>query len=255
MKSEHLPLLNSVSAPAVHPDGSRAVVSVIRPDFDADAYVGQLWTVPLDPDLSNPNRNNPNSKNPDQRPRRLTRGFRDTAPDFSPDGRALAFLRAPAGGKPQLHVVEAAGGEPQLLTAAPLGVSSFAWSPDSRSIVFSARTPDEGRYGRIDGVGAGSEDARLITDFQYRMNGLGYTADKPLQRREILGDKDAGDIYTVAQNDHLQHRDIGRDTHLDYRIAPAHRIRSGRQYFDFGLRICGGTKARKCEHTKRKARG
>ena len=46
MKSEHLPLLNSVSAPAVHPDGSRAVVSVIRPDFDADAYVGQLWTVP-----------------------------------------------------------------------------------------------------------------------------------------------------------------------------------------------------------------
>ncbi len=171
MKSEHLPLLNSVSAPAVHPDGSRAVVSVIRPDFDADAYVGQLWTVPLDPD----------EKNPDHRPRRLTRGFRDTAPDFSPDGRALAFLRAAAGGKPQLHVVEAAGGEPQLLTAAPLGVSSFAWSPDSRSIVFGARTPDEGRYGSIDGVGAGSEDARLITDFQYRMNGLGYTADKPLQ--------------------------------------------------------------------------
>lgn len=171
MKSEHLPLLNSVSAPAVHPDGSRAVVSVIRPDFDADAYVGQLWTVPLDPDLNNP----------DERPRRLTRGFRDAAPDFSPDGRALAFLRAAAGGKPQLHMVEAAGGEPQLLTAAPLGVSSFAWSPDSRSIVFSARTPDEGRYGSIDGVGGGSEDARLITDFQYRMNGLGYTADKPLQ--------------------------------------------------------------------------
>ena len=44
MKSEHLPLLKSVSAPAVHPDGARAVVSVLRPDFDADAYVGQLWT-------------------------------------------------------------------------------------------------------------------------------------------------------------------------------------------------------------------
>lgn len=181
VKSEHLPLLNSVSAPTVHPDGSRAVVSVIRPDFDADAYVGQLWTVPLDPEQKNPNSDNPNPTNPDHRPRRLTRGFRDTAPDFSPDGRALAFLRAAAGGKPQLHVVEAAGGEPQLLTAAPLGVSSFAWSPDSRSIVFGARTPDEGRYGSIDGVGAGSEDARLITDFQYRMNGLGYTADKPLQ--------------------------------------------------------------------------
>ena len=175
MKSEHLPLLNSVSAPAVHPDGSRAVVSVIRPDFDADAYVGQLWTVPLDPGP-----NSPDFNESAQRPRRLTRGFRDTAPDFSPDGHALAFLRAAAGGKPQLHVVEATGGEPQPLTAAPLGVSSFAWSPDSRSIVYSARTPDQGRYGSVDGVGAGSEDARLITDFKYRMNGLGYTADKPL---------------------------------------------------------------------------
>ncbi|WP_028276335.1 S9 family peptidase [Arthrobacter sp. I3] len=176
MKSEHLPLLNSVSAPAVHPDGSRAVVSVLRPDFDADAYVGQLWNVPLGQDLAHPDFNDP-----DQRPRRLTRGFRDTAPDFSPDGRALGFLRAAADGKPQLFVVEAAGGEPQLLTEAPLGVSSFTWSPDSRSILFSARTPDERRYGSVDGVSAGSEDARLITDFQYRMNGVGYTADKPLQ--------------------------------------------------------------------------
>lgn len=166
MKSEHLPLLNSVSAPALHPDGTRAVVSVIRPDFDADAYVGQLWTVPLDPD----------------RPaRRLTRGFRDTAPDFSPDGQVLAFLRAAAGGKPQLHIVEAAGGEPQPVTDAPLGVSAFAWSPDSRHLVYSARTPEEGRYGSTEGVSAGGEDARLITDYQYRMNGVGYTADKPVQ--------------------------------------------------------------------------
>ncbi|WP_024366892.1 alpha/beta hydrolase family protein [Arthrobacter sp. TB 26] len=166
MKSEHLPLLNSVSAPAVHPDGARAVVSVIRPDFDADAYVGQLWTVPLDPGAP---------------PRRLTRGFRDTAPDFSPDGQILGFLRAAAGGKPQLHIVEAGGGEPQPVTDAPLGVSAFAWSPDSRRILYSARTPEEGRYGSTDGVSAGSEDARLITDYQYRMNGVGYTADKPVQ--------------------------------------------------------------------------
>jgi len=166
VKPEHLPLLRSVSAPAVHPDGSRAVVSVVRPDFDADSYVGQLWEVPVDPA---------------QRPRRLTRGFRDTAPAFSPDGRVLAFLRAEPGGKPQLHIVEPSGGEPVLLTDAPLGVSAFTWSPDSRSLAYSARTPEEGRYGTVDGVSAGAEDARLITDYQYRMNGVGYTADKPLQ--------------------------------------------------------------------------
>ena len=113
--------------------------------------------------------------------RRLTRGFRDAAPDFSPDGQVLAFLRAAAGGKPQLHIVEAAGGEPQPVTDAPLGVSAFAWSPDSRHLVYSARTPEDGRYGSTDGVSAGGEDARLITDYQYRMNGVGYTADKPVQ--------------------------------------------------------------------------
>lgn len=166
VKPEHLPLLKSVSAPAVHRDGTRAVVSVTRPDFDADAYVGQLWSVPQDPE---------------KRPRLVTRGFRDTAPAFSPDGRVLAFLRAAAGGKPQLHVVEAAGGEPQALTDRALGVSSFAWSPDSQRIVFGSREPEAGRYGTVDGVSSGGEDARLITDYKYRMNGVGYTRDKPLQ--------------------------------------------------------------------------
>ncbi|WP_457974764.1 S9 family peptidase [Arthrobacter sp. D1-17] len=166
MKPEHLPLLKSVSAPAVHPDGTRAVVSVIRPDFDADAYVGQLWTVPQDP----------------ERPaRRVTRGFRDTTPAFSPDGRVLAFLRSDPDGKPQLHVVEAAGGEPQVLTDRPLGVSSFAWSPDSQRIVFGSREPEDGRYGTVDGVGPAGESGRFITSFKYRMNGVGYTQDKPQQ--------------------------------------------------------------------------
>ncbi|BAS12201.1 uncharacterized peptidase YuxL [Arthrobacter sp. Hiyo8] len=143
VKAEQLPLLNSVSAPAAHPDGTRAVVSVTRPDFDADAYVGQLWSVPFDPAIP---------------PRRITRGFRDTAPAFSPDGTVLAFLRATPDGKPQLHVVEADGGEPQAITEQKLGVSDFSWAPDSHRIVFSSRVPEEGRYGTVDGVGPGSED-------------------------------------------------------------------------------------------------
>lgn len=166
MKADQLPLLNSLSVPAVHPDATRAVVSVTRPDFDADSYVGQLWSVPFDPA---------------QTPRRITRGFRDTAPSFSPDGRVLAFLRATADGKPQLHIVEAAGGEPQAITDRKLGVSEFSWAPDSARIVFTSRVPEDGRYGTVDGVGPGSEDARLISTNQYRMNGLGYTQDKVAQ--------------------------------------------------------------------------
>lgn len=167
MKPEHLPLLNSVSPPAVHPDGSRAVVSVTRPEFDADAYAGQLWNVPLDQE---------------KLPRRITRGFRDTAPAFSPDGLVLAFLRsAGASSKAQLCVVEADGGEPQVITDRLLGVESFSWSPDSHRIVFSSREPEAGRYGSVEDVAADAEEPRLISTLQYRLNGVGYTRDKPRQ--------------------------------------------------------------------------
>lgn len=166
VKPEQLPLLNSVSAPAIHPDGSKAVVAVTRPDFAADSYVGQLWSVPMDPT---------------KHPRRITRGFRDTSPAFSPDGLVLAFLRSDPDGKAQIHVVEAAGGEPQRITHQHAGVEDFTWAPDSHRLAFTSRVAEEGRYGTVDGVASGQEDPRLITANQYRMNGLGYTADQRLQ--------------------------------------------------------------------------
>ncbi|MHA7245304.1 S9 family peptidase [Arthrobacter tecti] len=165
MKPNTLNLLNDVSTPSLHPQSRRCVVSVTRPDYDADTYVGQLWEVPLD----------------DAQPRRLTRGFRDVSPRYSPDGAVLAFLRAGQGGKPQIYITESGGGEPRQITDQKLGVSGFEWSPDSRRLVFTARVPEEGRYGTIEGVAGGQEDPRHITGFKYQMNGVGYTADKRTQ--------------------------------------------------------------------------
>ncbi|WP_026818447.1 S9 family peptidase [Arthrobacter castelli] len=164
MKAKHLHLLNSVSAPTVHPSGDRAVVAVTRPDFDGDTYVGQLWEAQLDPAGADA--------------RRISRGFRDTSPKFSPDGATLAFLRAAQGDKPQLHVMDASGSEAQALTEQHLGVNSFEWSADSTQIVYTARVAEHGRYGTVDGVGAGAEDARHIDTLKFRMNGTGYTSDK-----------------------------------------------------------------------------
>lgn len=154
-----------MGTPSLHPDATRCVVSVTRPDYDADAVVGQLWEVPLGGGSA----------------RRMTRGFRDTTPKFSPDGTAIAFLRSSQSSKAQLFVAASGGGEPEQLSDQPLGVSSFEWSPDSRHIVFSARVPQDGRYGTVDGVAAGQEDPRLITGYKYQMNGVGYTGDKRTQ--------------------------------------------------------------------------
>lgn len=111
-------------------------------------------------------------------PRPITRGTEDSAPQFSPDGAWLAFLRA-LEGTPQLAVVEADGGEPRILTDAPLGVQSFAWAPGSDRLAFVARVPEPGRYGTRKGIAAEQEDPRLITGNKYQANGLGYTRDRP----------------------------------------------------------------------------
>jgi dipeptidyl aminopeptidase/acylaminoacyl peptidase len=126
-----------------------------------------LWNVPLDQA---------------KLPRRITRGFRDTDPAFSPDGLVLAFLRTDGpSSKAQLCVVEADGGEPQVITDRLLGVETFSWSPDSHRIVFSSREPEAGRYGTVEGTAAEAEEPRLIATYQYRLNGVGYTGDKPRQ--------------------------------------------------------------------------
>jgi dipeptidyl aminopeptidase/acylaminoacyl peptidase len=164
MQATDLPLINTLTAPSVHPDGDRAVVGVIRPDLDADAYVGQLWIVPL---------------RDGEPPRRLTRGFRDTAPRFSPDGRLVAFLRAEPSAPPQIFVMAADGGEAVQVTDRKLGVGAFRWTPDSAQLLFTSREPEAGRYGSVDDIAPGAEPPRRITTYTYTANGLGYFRDRP----------------------------------------------------------------------------
>ncbi len=168
MRPDQLPLLLVPGTPSVHPDGRHGVVALTRASFEADDYVGQLWR--LDLVGAEP-------------PRRLTRGHRDTAPQFSPDGRLLAFLRATPDARPQLFVAPASGGEAVRATDAKLGVGEFCWSPDSTKLAFVARVPDDGRYGTLDGVGAHAEDPRHLTGYQVQENGLGWTGDR---RRQLF---------------------------------------------------------------------
>lgn len=55
-------------------------------------------------------------------------------PQWSPDGRRLAYLRDNA-----LHVVDADGGRDAVVTSHPAGVSAPRWSPDGRRLAFISR--------------------------------------------------------------------------------------------------------------------
>ena len=165
MRADQLPLLFTLGDPVVAPDGSYAVVAASRPSFEADAYTGQLWRVPLDGGA----------------PTRQTRGFSDSAPAISPDGSLLAFVRSAPGEAPQVFVAPAAGGEPVKVTDAKLGATQPAWSPDSRRLAYVARVAEEGRYGTLDGVSAPQEDPRHFTQYQVQSNGLGWSRDRVAQ--------------------------------------------------------------------------
>ncbi|WJL95512.1 prolyl oligopeptidase family serine peptidase [Microbacterium sp. ET2] len=157
--------LLGVGRPALSSRGEFAVFSVSRPDLPANRMVGQLWRIDL----------------PDGAPRRLTRGVLDTAPALSPDDTRVAFLRPDARGRSQVFVIAAPGGEPVQATDAPLGVGEVVWTQDGRSLVYTARMPEVGRYGTVEGLGATAEAPRRITGVRWNANGLGYLADRPAQ--------------------------------------------------------------------------
>ncbi|SFS04526.1 Dipeptidyl aminopeptidase/acylaminoacyl peptidase [Microbacterium sp. cf046] len=165
MRATDIEKLVSVGRPDIAPDGSFAVFATSRPDLAANRAVGQLWRVDL----------------PDGIPRRITRGVSDAAPRLSPDGSTIAFLRGDAKGRTQIDVVAAWGGEPVQVTDTPLGVESFDWSDDGASLAFTARIPEEGRYGSVEGLDAAAEAPRRITGIRWHANGLGYIADRPAQ--------------------------------------------------------------------------
>lgn len=215
MKPTDIAQLTTLDAPTVSPDGRTAVVAVTRPDLDEDEYRSQLWSVALGGSPA---------------PRQLTHGTRDTAPRFSPDGCWLAFLRTEPEGKPQLHVLATAGGDARALTDLPGGAGEPVWSPDSSAIAFTARVPDEGRYGQDEKISPDKEPPRRITGLQYRLDGIGFLVDRrshvfvvdvvesaaPSEPRQITdGDFDDADVawspdgtrlaFVSARHDRREH--------------------------------------------------
>ena len=66
----------------------------------------------------------------------------ETSPRWSPDGRYLAFLSSRDGKKTQVYLLDRRGGDAEPTTDYKTGVSSFAWSPDSKRLALIVPDPD-----------------------------------------------------------------------------------------------------------------
>jgi dipeptidyl aminopeptidase/acylaminoacyl peptidase len=143
----------------ISPDGKQVAFTRVVINESKDDYETSLWLVPADGSAA---------------PRILTSGTRDSGPRWSPDGKAIAFVRsAEKDGKPQpaqIFLLALDGGEARAVTDLARGAGAPAWSPDGKRIAFSSTM-------RADDTATpapAKSDVRVITSAVYRANGGGW---------------------------------------------------------------------------------
>ena len=120
--------LKAVGVPRVSPDGSRVLYTINEAVTTADKseFVTQIWMA------------NVATKQNLQ----LTFGEKSsTNPQWSPDGKWIAFTSNRKDNRNQLYRLSIEGGEAEPLTDLKSAVSNFEWSPDGRSIAYTTTDP------------------------------------------------------------------------------------------------------------------
>ncbi len=131
--------------------GRDIAYTVEQPDTGSDERRTTVWMVDFE----------------GKRDRRLTEPAESASnPKFSPDGRYLSYIASrPRDAKPQIYLLDLAGGEPSVLTDVVGEVADYAWSPDSRTLVISMSA----------GGGAGKTPPPVVIDrLRFKEDRTGY---------------------------------------------------------------------------------
>jgi dipeptidyl aminopeptidase/acylaminoacyl peptidase len=167
MSPEDIWRLRQAGEPQVSPTGSAIAFTVTDPDLESNRYRRQIWLAPADRD--------------DGEPHPFTGQGSEHMPRWAPDGRRLAFVSAPGDGRSQICVLPVTtGGERMVVCSWDGPVSELAWAPDGSQLAFVARHADAGQYGKPGETREGRDmPPRRVTRLLYRLNGAGWTADRP----------------------------------------------------------------------------
>ena len=130
--------LQQVRDPQVSPDGQWIAYTVTTMDRAADKRRSSIWMVNWE----------------GTQDVQLTFGpASDSSPQWSPDGKYLAFLSSPEGGnsdeeksaegKSQVWVLDRRGGAPHPLTNVKAELDTFRWSPDGKRLLLTMQESED----------------------------------------------------------------------------------------------------------------
>jgi len=160
---------------ALSPDGRSIAFVITRPDPVANQVCSALVTMPVEsraiPRVLDRGDHLPIFAG-NFRGLFIETGFPDQiTPIWSPDGRAIAYRKL-IDGIVQLVRVAADGSGAAQVTHAPADIEDFAWTADSASMVYTARTSQTDAAKAIDreGLGGWLYDARIIPNISWRPN-------------------------------------------------------------------------------------
>jgi dipeptidyl aminopeptidase/acylaminoacyl peptidase len=160
--------LRQAGEPQVSPAGSTIAFTVTDADAESNRYRQRIWLAPADPQ--------------DGPPAPFTGQGSEHLPRWAPDGHRLAFVSSPPGAqRSEICVLPVAtGGERMVVCSWDGPVSDLAWAPDGSRLAFVARDPDAGQYGEPGKTREGKDmPPRRVTRLLYRLNGAGWTIDRP----------------------------------------------------------------------------
>jgi dipeptidyl aminopeptidase/acylaminoacyl peptidase len=113
--------MHRVAEAQLSPDGKLVVYTVAAPDMDANRNASNLWMAPVAGGDAI----------------QLTRTGKDSSPQWSPDGKSIAFLSARSGDS-QVYLLSMDGGEAHPVTKLSTGADFVKWSPDGKTIAFTS---------------------------------------------------------------------------------------------------------------------
>ena len=162
VRAEDVAAIVTATDVALSPDGRLVAYTRTEVDLDHDGYRSAVYLVPAD----------------GGEPKRLTQGRgRDWAPNWSPDGRWLAFLSDRDGLPAQLYLLPVSGGEPYRLTSLTGGAGPAAWSPDGTRLAFCARASKDDPPTDPAARDRWTARPRVVTRGPYKSDGSRYAFD------------------------------------------------------------------------------